>query len=325
MKFIIDRFDGQKAYQQEYIVNDKDIEGKTLLSTLILIKQSQDVTLNFTASCRSAICGACAVRVNGHSYLACDTNMKDLIAEYDNADTLRISPLGNFRVISDLVVDWQPSIENLRKIRPAIVPKAEFSEEKGCKQSQAEVDLINKQWDCILCGSCASECNKLAADSSDYMQPFVFTHAYRSAADSRGKDAMVHIKPSVDNGLWACVHCQECVNRCPKGISCFDDIVNLRIAAIEKGLDDGYGPDHAKAFHTDLIKGSGRLNEVKLSLRSDGFFGSVGKADIAWNLMSAGKLNPLHIFGEDEIDGHGDLVKMIQAAKNAENSAKDER
>lgn len=114
--------------------------------------------------------------------------MQDLLKEYDNPSSIRISPLGNFRVISDLIVDWEPSIENLRKIRPAMVAKNEFLSEKGCKQSQKEFDRISKQCDCILYGSCASECNKLEADSSDYMQPFVFTHAWRAAADSRGKD-----------------------------------------------------------------------------------------------------------------------------------------
>ena len=28
------------------------------------------------------------------------------------------------------------------------------------------------------------------------MQPFVFTHAWRATADSRGKDPMLHVKPS---------------------------------------------------------------------------------------------------------------------------------
>lgn len=46
-------------------------------------------------------------------------------------------------------MDWEPSIENLRKIRPAMVAKNEFSAEKGCKQSQEEFDRIS-QWDCIL-------------------------------------------------------------------------------------------------------------------------------------------------------------------------------
>lgn len=317
MKIVIDRFDGKNKYEKEYILDDKDIMGKTLLSVLLFIKQTQDITLNFTASCKSAICGACAVRVNGHSYLACDTIMDNLLKEYDNPQSIRISPLGNFRVISDLIVDWEPSIENLRKIRPAIVAKAEFSEEKGCTQTQAEYDRISKQWDCILCGSCASECSKLEADSSDYMQPFVFTHAYRAAADSRGKDAMTHLKPSVDNGLWMCVHCQECANRCPKGISSADDIASLRVMALKKGLDSGTGPDHAVAFYKDLVEGSGRLNEIYLALRSEGI-GSVGKTDIAIKLMSAGKMNLGHIFGEDAIDGHADLVKMVKAAQAAE-------
>lgn len=289
MKIIIDRFNGKEKYEQSYDIDDKDIQGKTLLSLLLFIKKTKDITLNFTASCQSAICGACAVRVNGHSYLACDTKMQDLLKEYDNPSSIRISPLGNFRVISDLIVDWEPSIENLRKIRPAMVAKNEFSAEKGCKQSQEEFDRISKQWDCILCGSCASECNKLEADSSDYMQPFVFTHAWRAAADSRGKDPMLHVKPSVMNGLWLCVHCQECADRCPKGISSVSDIANLRVMAIKKGLNEGLGPDHAEAFYKDLVEGSGRLNEIYLALRSEGVIGSMGKTDIAFKLMRAGK------------------------------------
>lgn len=317
MKIIIDRFNGKEKYEQSYDIDDKDIQGKTLLSLLLFIKKTKNITLNFTASCQSAICGACAVRVNGHSYLACDTKMQDLLKEYDNPSSIRISPLGNFRVISDLIVDWEPSIENLRKIRPAMVAKNEFSAEKGCKQSQEEFDRISKQWDCILCGSCASECNKLEADSSDYMQPFVFTHAWRAAADSRGKDPMLHVKPSVMNGLWLCVHCQECADRCPKGISSVSDIANLRVMAIKKGLNEGLGPDHAEAFYKDLVEGSGRLNEIYLALRSEGAIGSMGKTDIAFKLMRAGKMNPMHVFGEDEIEGHKDLVKMIKAAQEA--------
>ncbi|MCR4941784.1 MAG: succinate dehydrogenase/fumarate reductase iron-sulfur subunit [Campylobacter sp.] len=321
MKIIIQRFNGQKSWDEEYEVSKEVIAGKTLLSVLLYIKQNLDISLNFTASCRSAICGACAVRVNGHSYLACDTKMEPLLAEYDNPDTIKISPLGNFRVISDLIVDWEPSIENLRKIHPAITAKSEFNIKEGCKQNQAEFDRIRKQWDCILCGSCASECSKLEADSSDYMQPFVFTHAYRAAADSRCADPMVHLKPSISNGLWMCVHCNECADRCPKGINSHEDIANLRVMAMKKGLKDGSGPGHAEAFLLDITQGSGRLNEIKLALRSEGIMDNVAKIDIAANLIMAGKMNPFHFFGEDKIEGHDDLVKMIQAAKKAEEGA----
>ena len=149
------------------------------------------------------------------------------------------------------------------------------------------------------------------------MQPFVFTHAYRAAADSRSKDPMIHVKPSVMNGLWNCVHCQECADRCPKGISSFSDIANLRVKAVANGLDEGEGPGHATAFLTDIVEGTGRLNEIKLALRSEGVIKNMGKMDIAFNLMGTGKMNPLHIFEGDEIEGHEDLVKMIKAARAA--------
>ena len=71
---IIDRFDGQRHYRQQYTLAREDITGKTVLGVLLFIKERLDASLNFTASCRCAICGACGVRVNGHAILACDTH-----------------------------------------------------------------------------------------------------------------------------------------------------------------------------------------------------------------------------------------------------------
>lgn len=312
---IIDRFDGKKHYEQSYTLTAEDMAGKTVLNTLLFIKQTQDPTLNFTASCRCAICGACGVRVNGHAILACDTKMDDLVKTY-GADTFRISPLANFKVISDLVVDWEPAVENLRKIHPGMVAKSEFSEKEGCRQTQAEFDRIKKQWDCIICGCCASECNKLTADNRDYMEPFVYTHAWRVANDSRTKDPLVHGKPAVSGGLWNCVHCQECANRCPKGISSADDIAAMRALVMSKGLTDGVGPAHAKAFYTDLVEDSGRLNEVRLALRTEGV-STLARAGMAITLLRQGKMDPLEVFGGETIEGHDALVKMIEAAHAA--------
>lgn len=64
MKIIIDRFNDKEKYEQSYDIDDKDIQEK-LCSLLLFIKKTKDITLNFTVSCQSAICGACAVRVNG--------------------------------------------------------------------------------------------------------------------------------------------------------------------------------------------------------------------------------------------------------------------
>lgn len=85
-----------------------------------------------------------------------------------------------------------------------------------------------------MCGCCASECNKLSTDNSDYMESFVFVHAFRSAFDSRNKNDMLHTKASVMGRLWNCVHCQECIDRCPKWINAAENIASLRIKAIKK-------------------------------------------------------------------------------------------
>jgi succinate dehydrogenase / fumarate reductase iron-sulfur subunit len=310
----IQRFDGTKRYTQEYKLDKSAIRDQTVLATLIHIKEKIDPTLNFTASCRSAICGSCGVRVNGHAILACDTKIEELFAIY-GADTLSISPLANYTVLSDLVVDWDPSIENLRKIRPELAAKSEFSKEKGCTQSEAEFEKIALMWDCILCGCCASQCNKFTSNKKDYLEPFVFTHAWRAAADSRNKEPMTHGKPAVDNGLWKCVHCQECANVCPKEIKSVEDIAGLRALTVKHGLNEGKGPAHANAFLTDL-KETGRLNEVKLALRTEGA-STVFRAGLAYSLLRKGKVNPLEMLGDDPIEGQADLARMLDAAQAA--------
>lgn len=45
MKIIIDRFNGKEKYEQSYDIDDKDIQGKTLLSLLLFIKKTKDITL----------------------------------------------------------------------------------------------------------------------------------------------------------------------------------------------------------------------------------------------------------------------------------------
>jgi succinate dehydrogenase / fumarate reductase iron-sulfur subunit len=147
------------------------------------------------------------------------------------------------------------------------------------------------------------------------MEPFVFTHAWRAAADSRSGDPMAHGKPAADNGLWKCVHCQECADVCPKQIKAVDDIAALRALTVKHGMNDGKGPYHANAFLNDL-RSSGRLNEVKLALRTEGA-SALLRVGLAYNLLKKGKINPLEVLDNTPIDGHADLVRMLDAAKAA--------
>ena len=150
---VIERFDGKKRYSQEYTLARADVHNKTVLSTLIFIKEHLDPTLNFTAACRMAICGACGVRLNGQPIIACDTSMEDQLALYAT-NRVTIAPLANFKVISDLVVDWEPALENLRKVHPSLMARKEFSKEKGCRQSAGDMLLRPRPAPANAAGTC---------------------------------------------------------------------------------------------------------------------------------------------------------------------------
>ncbi len=290
LTFLIDRFDGVDSWRQRYEFAYRP--GMTVLACLIHIKEHIDPTLNFTASCRSAICGACAVRVNGNALLACDTMVDDLLTVWGEG-ALVVSPLGNAKVVSDLVVEWSEKIERLRLARPGLQAKSEFSAEKGCRQSPKDMQAIARQWDCILCGSCASECNKLTDSEKDFLEPFVFTHAARYAGDSRSADPLRHVEGMLEHGLWKCVHCMECVSKCPKHIRPGEDIAAMRHMAVEAGRTEGPGPRHAEAFRTDLEK-TGRLNEVKLVPRTEGMLSAATKRlPFTMRMFAKGKLGVL--------------------------------
>lgn len=312
--FAIDRFDGSRSWTQSYAFDH--VPGMTVLACLIRIRETQDPSLNFTASCRSAICGACAVRVNGNAVLACDTMVDDLLEEWGQ-DTLRIAPLGNFTVISDLVVNWDEKIERLRLARPGLHARAEFSASAGCRQSPQDFQAIQKQWDCILCGACASECNKLTDSRADFLEPFTFTHASRYARDSRSADAMLHVNGMLDNGLWKCLHCMECATKCPKHIQPVEDIASMRGMATADGHTDGPGPRHAQAFRTDL-ENTGRLNEVKLVPRTEGLLSAATRRlPFTLRMFARGKLGvgeAIHLFFADNrpVEGIDGLRKIIR-------------
>ena len=52
--------------------------GMTVLSALIWIQDHLDGTLAFRLSCRGAVCGSCAMGINGEIDLACRKHVSDL-------------------------------------------------------------------------------------------------------------------------------------------------------------------------------------------------------------------------------------------------------
>lgn len=76
------RFDpagDDQPFYQEYTLNVP--EGMTVLEALLRIQAEQDGSLAFRYACRGAVCGSCAMVINGRIDLACRSQVRGLDAE----------------------------------------------------------------------------------------------------------------------------------------------------------------------------------------------------------------------------------------------------
>jgi succinate dehydrogenase / fumarate reductase iron-sulfur subunit len=224
-----------KSYWQDFEVEVEDT--LTVLELLMHIKDKIDSSLTFRAFCRSAICGSCAMIVNGRSTLACKVQAKDKIRN----GVIEIEPLHHLPIIKDLVVDQEPAFNKLKEIKPYLEPdpkKVPDNLKSESLVSPEEFAMYDKQTDCILCMACYGQCNALEGDEK-YTGPFQLTKAFRFIMDSRdGMDVEERIKLAEENGIYECVQCQMCLAACPKGIKPAEDILQLRRIAKDVGEDN---------------------------------------------------------------------------------------
>ena len=143
----IHRYNQGRSYVQSFTF---DYEAdRTILWGLQNIKDNQDPTLTFLAACRSAVCGACSIKVNGEAMLGCEAKI-DEVTERFGSDEIEIAPIGNFRVIRDLVVDWEAKVDRLRTVAPWIFLKEEFKNGE-VRQTPADFKKFVAGTECILC------------------------------------------------------------------------------------------------------------------------------------------------------------------------------
>ncbi len=197
-------------------------ESTTLLKALYHIKHQEDNSLTFSSSCRSGVCGACAVRVNGKEVLACSHTIQkgDLV-----------EPLKYHEVERDLKVNKQKARETLK------TATAWLQQPQEATISEAEVALSEKQSDCILCDSCYSACPVLEVNPN-FIGPFALTRAYRYTADPREGNIQAIVDNIQSNGIWDCTLCGECTTVCPQGIDPKMDITMLRSTSAQFGYSD---------------------------------------------------------------------------------------
>jgi succinate dehydrogenase/fumarate reductase iron-sulfur protein len=224
--FKIARFDPDKDKEPRFQTYEVPAEKEmSVLEALFYIVENLDGSLAFRYSCRGAVCGSCAMRINGQNRLACQTLIKKL-----GSDTITISPLPHLAVQKDLIVDMAGFFDKYEKIKPYLINNDPIPD-KEFKQSIKERAKIDEMINCILCGNCYSACT-MAATNSDYLGPAALTKAYRFYADSRDT-ANEERKKLVggEDGVYRCHTLFNCAEVCPKNIVPTYSIQKLKGAA----------------------------------------------------------------------------------------------
>ena len=264
---------------QEYSVEASD--AATVLNVLDEIRAKQDSTLTFRQSCRSAICGSCAMMISGRTRLACKTHVSDVAKNL----IVELAPMANQPVLKDLVVDIGPFFSKVHHVKPYL----DDGPEKAHTLDKSAYDQVNHVTQCIMCGCCYSDCT-MEEVSDAFLGPAALAKAFRVVSDPREGQKTARLEAlSEAHGMWSCTRCAMCIESCPKDVKPMEAIVKLRTRGIAAGFVQGAAAKHALAFHEDIQKW-GDLNEFTLLQRTLGISGAIGELGMAWHMLKKGKI-----------------------------------
>jgi succinate dehydrogenase / fumarate reductase iron-sulfur subunit len=275
---------------QTYVVDLP--EHAVVLDALISIREYQDETLALRCACRSAICGSCAMWINGHAHLAC----KSKLQEFTKAGKTRVEAPPSMPVVRDLIWGMQQFWQKHHAVTPWLEAKQPVpGPREEYRVPNAAMDELIQEVSCINCGCCLMDCESYAINDN-FLGPHALAKAYRYTGDPRDAATDERLGDyDKDGGVWDCTHCYECVQQCPKGVAPLEQILKLRKMGVDHGFTHNAGTRHADAF-AESVRESGRLNELTLMPKSTGLFNIAGQLKTlpsALNMLRAGKLPPL--------------------------------
>lgn len=317
VKFNIQRFDTEKAGDKQSWVQSYEIDVKpttTVLDALIQIREQYDGTLSLRCSCRASICGSCGMRVNGKARLTCKTRVESLL---DDTKELTVEPMGNHTVIKDLVVELNDFFQPLERITPFMQPD-KLPEQGEFIASNESMASILTAMNCIMCGSCVSDCTVLEVDKK-FLGPAVLAKAWRFVNDPRDDATSERLQKLNDEhgGIWDCTRCLQCVEVCPKEVAPMERIMELREAAIADNNRNTAGYRHTESFNKS-VKKHGRLDEARLALESAGFTNIprlVELALVGFKSIFKRKLPPIIPHKADERERIKEIFTKVEGKK----------
>jgi len=287
VNFKVFRFNADEDYLPYYDDYEMEVTSEeVVLDILNRIKWDHDGSFSYRRSCRHGICGACAIKVNGKSTLACKESMNDMVDLFGS--DLVLEPLSIKRAVKDMIIDKGDFWEKHDAVTPYLVADIDENPEMENLVSPEDADALDEADLCIQCGACHYACPVVEVNE-DFFGPAAFAAAYRFEADVRDEsDSRLKTVNEMGQGVWDCVKCFECAEVCPKEINPIAKITKLHQMAFQKGVaENNVATRHAVGF-VNSIKKNGVLDEGGLVLYSEGP-SIVKHIPVALKMFSKGK------------------------------------
>jgi succinate dehydrogenase / fumarate reductase, iron-sulfur subunit len=315
---------GDSAYWEDHTI---ELGPKqSVLDAILKVKDDTDGSIGIRCSCQQAICGSCAVRMNGKPGLACNTHLSEAAARGhgtgwnppdaeggeapelggDRKDVITVEPMGNMPVIRDLIVDMDAvHWKKIERVTPWLINQEPIPEREYVVPHENMVD-VTQTMACIQCGACVSDCLSMEVDPG-FIGPAALSKAYRFVGDPRDAEPKERLKDlsEDEHGIYDCTHCFNCIDACPKGVDPMSQIMRLRRRAGDdyeiKDRNNGYSHEHAFVKN---IRKNGLLQEA--DLLADSYGGKfhpgavpelVSGMPTALTALSRGKMTPRKILG----------------------------
>ena len=168
--------------------------------------------IRWECSCMQAMCGGCAMVINGVPALACATYADEVMG-----NELVLEPLSKFPVVGDLIVDRSIIYDNLIHAKAYLETIA--SNDKNQHKQQYSVAK------CLKCGLCLEVCPNYRP-GGDFFGAVLANESYLIASQTTDKKAPV-IKEYKTHFGAGCSKALSCQSVCPMGIETITSIMRM--------------------------------------------------------------------------------------------------
>ena len=182
----------------------------------ITVDERPTTPVVWDCSCREAMCGSCAMLIDGKAALACKTSVLDC------RRPIVLEPLSKFPIIRDLRVDRTRMFDELgRALCWVEIDGIGDMLEGDCVIDEAsdEQGFVERMLGCVMCGLCLEACPQVN-DRSKYAGSFVFAQVLALNRHPIGRidsgTRLIHLAKR--GGVSDCGAAHNCEAVCPRGI-----------------------------------------------------------------------------------------------------------